>query len=471
MCTRQFAGRVGGHHNQESSVNFAFYDFETTGTSPAFDQPTQFAAILTNDDLEPLKRIDIRCRLSPHILPAPWALAVTGVTPDALTDQNLPTWFEFVQTLSDLINQWGPATWTGYNNITFDEEVLRQSLYQNLHPSPYLTQMGGNDRLDVMKMVYATWDLAPDALVWPTDDRGQQSFKLDQLAPANGFSHHDAHDALGDVEATIYIASLIRDRAPDVWEQSLRNRSKQQVLEMLQSGRPLRLIERFGAAPPRSYIGAYAGRSISNPNSVGFLDLEQVDPNELLLADDDAITEAVDRTPKLVRTVTVNKVPNLFDMDQVDPLITDRAMRLDEMTDLHERIGSAIAARFADKEAPAHVEEQIFTGFYSSTDQGLLKQFQTASWEERVDILNQMNDQRARQLGRRLIFLYRPDLLGSSTVATMTSSIHTRWSSMEDVPWTTLSEVDRQLREIKANSALLPSQVLALQDFYQSLRT
>jgi exonuclease I len=28
---------------------FAFYDYETTGTSPTFDQPTQFAAILTDD--------------------------------------------------------------------------------------------------------------------------------------------------------------------------------------------------------------------------------------------------------------------------------------------------------------------------------------------------------------------------------------------------------------------------------------
>ncbi|WP_306142626.1 exonuclease domain-containing protein [Roseibium sp. MMSF_3412] len=451
-------------------MSFAFYDFETTGTSPAFDQPTQFAAILTNDDLEPLKRIDVRCRLSPHILPAPWALAVTGVTPDILTNPNLPTWFEFVQTLSALINQWGPATWTGYNNITFDEEVLRQSLYQNLHPSSYLTQMGGNDRLDVMKLVYATWNLEPDALVWPTDDSGRQSFKLDQMAPANGFAHHDAHNALGDVEATIYIASLIRDRAPDVWEQSLRNRSKQKVSELLQSGHPLRLIERFGATPPRSYIGAYAGSSTSNPNSVGFLDLDQVDPSELLLADDDVIVKAVDRTPKLVRTVAVNKVPNLFEMDQIDPVITNRAMRLAEMTDLRERIGNAIAARFANREAPVHVEEQIYAEFYSSTDQRLLKHFQTTSWEERVDVLTRLNDQRARQLGRRLIFLNRPDLLDAAMVKSMAVAIRDRWETLDDVPWTTFSEVEKQLFEIEEAGAMTTEEVGRLRAYFDNLR-
>jgi exodeoxyribonuclease-1 len=294
---------------------FVFYDLETSGTSPAFDQPLQFAAILTDDDLNPLDRIDIRCRLSQHILPAPWAMAVTGVTPDMLTDPSLPSSFEFMQTIAGLIDQWGPSTWVGFNSISFDEEMLRQALFQNLHPSPYLTQMNGNDRLDVMRLVYATWELAPDALVWPTDENGRHTFKLDRLAPANGFTNHDAHDALGDVEATIHIARLIRDRAPWVWAQALRNRSKHQVNDLLETGQPLRLVERFGAAPPRSYIGAFAGRNTSNPNAVGFLDLKQIDPADLAMANDDELFEAVDGTPKLVRTVTVNKVPNLFEID------------------------------------------------------------------------------------------------------------------------------------------------------------
>ena len=60
---------------------FAFYDFETTGTSPAFDQPIQFAAILTDDDLNQIERVNIRCRLSPHILPSPWATSLERLAP------------------------------------------------------------------------------------------------------------------------------------------------------------------------------------------------------------------------------------------------------------------------------------------------------------------------------------------------------------------------------------------------------
>ncbi|UWR14613.1 exonuclease domain-containing protein [Sulfitobacter sp. M368] len=150
---------------------FVFYDFETTGTEPAFDQPLQFAAILTDDDLDEVERVNLRCRLSPLVLPSPMALAITGVTPDVLIDDQLPSLFEFTQQLSDLIDRWGPATWIGYNTIHFDEEVLRQAFYQNLHPSIYRTQLDGNDRVDLMKLIYAVRVLQPDFLEWPMDEK------------------------------------------------------------------------------------------------------------------------------------------------------------------------------------------------------------------------------------------------------------------------------------------------------------
>lgn len=141
---------------------FAFYDYETTGTSPTFDQPTQFAAILTDDNFNEIERVNLRCRRSAHILPAPWALAVTGVTPAMLEDPALSSWFEFTQNVADLIKKWAPATHIGYNTIKFDEEVHRQSFYQNLQPNFYLTQLDGNDRLDLMKVLYGVYAKAPD---------------------------------------------------------------------------------------------------------------------------------------------------------------------------------------------------------------------------------------------------------------------------------------------------------------------
>ena len=48
-------------------MNFAFYDLETTGISPAFDQPLQFAAILTDGEFTEIDRVNLRCRIAPHM--------------------------------------------------------------------------------------------------------------------------------------------------------------------------------------------------------------------------------------------------------------------------------------------------------------------------------------------------------------------------------------------------------------------
>ena len=42
---------------------FVFYDILTTGRSPAFDPPLQFAAILMDDDFNQVERVDVQCSL------------------------------------------------------------------------------------------------------------------------------------------------------------------------------------------------------------------------------------------------------------------------------------------------------------------------------------------------------------------------------------------------------------------------
>jgi exodeoxyribonuclease-1 len=50
------------------------------------------------------------------------------------------------------------------------------------------------------------------------NEEGKPIFKLDQLAPANGIKHNDAHDALADVRATIAIAKIIKQTQPRLFD-------------------------------------------------------------------------------------------------------------------------------------------------------------------------------------------------------------------------------------------------------------
>jgi len=431
---------------------FAFYDLETTGLDPAFNQPLQFAAILVDDNFVELERVNLRCHLSSHILPSPYAMVVTGVTPEEATGTSLPSYLEFAQQIRSIIQKWAPATWVGYNTIGFDEPCLRQMFYQTLQPNLYETQFNGNDRLDIMLAVQSTWVYQPSIFTWPENHKGQPILKLDQLAPANGFGNHDAHDALGDVEATIHIARMIRDKAPSLWSNILLNRNKHSVSERLQRFAPMELALRFGGAP-RAYTGCFCGFSADNTNSAGFFDLNIADPADYVDADDDTLANAVSASPIVIRSISINNAPNLFDARSNDPKLFDKASLVQARPDFQKRVSRALAARYKDRELDENrpVETKMYEGFYSNTDKALLRDFQSSDWKLRADIIEQLEDPRLKQLGHRLIAFNSPRDLDNKTNIAALEYLRNKWlTPADDEPkWTSFDTAENDLLEIE----------------------
>lgn len=441
-------------------MDFVFYDLETTGLSPAFDQPLQFAAIRTDENFVEKDRVNIRCQLAPHILPSPQALVVTKVTPGQLTDPSLPSLLEFAQQVAELTARWAPAIWTGFNTMKFDEEVLRQTFYQNLSPNVYATQFNDNTRFDILSAVYATYVRDPGCLAWSIDDTGRRSFKLDRLAPENGFIAHNAHDALGDVEATIHIARLIATRSPALWTELLDNAHKARLQAKLESFRPYELVTRFGGGEPQSYVGCFCGYSQGNNAQAAFFDLDALDPAELLNASDDALFAAVDATPKIIRSVSTNKAPALLELLEPSAEQLRRAATVAEAPEFRRRVGAAMAARFVeDPDAPPKpVERQIYGEFYSNADKQLLQEFQSASWPRRQEIVASLSDLRLRQLGRRLVAFYSPVLLTEEETGLFNGYLRDKWSAPDglEAEWMTFEKAQAALDDLRVAGAAEP---------------
>jgi len=347
--------------------------------------------------------------------------------------------------------------------------------YQNLQPEIFVTQFNGNTRFDIMTAVFAVFQRCPDLLKWPVDETGRVRFKLDRLAPENGFEGHNAHDALGDVEATIHLARLIAERAPDLWQQLLANRDKSHVQAQLEQFEPVELVGRFGGGPPKAIMGCLCGYAAKNQNQAYLFDLDAMDPEELITASDANLMAAMDAEPRPLRSISINKVPMLLPPATVTDEQRRRALALAEAPELRQRLIAAMTARYpTDPDtAPQHVERQIFNGFYSWNDKARLKEFQGADWPRRQEIVATFEDARLRQLGARLVAFHSPNLLSDSDRRRYIAWRRDRWnaSTETEVEWMTLEKARQALLEMKAASAQDPAMLDEIEAFILELGT
>jgi exodeoxyribonuclease-1 len=193
-------------------TNYLFYDLETTGLNPAFDQILRFAAIKTDESLQATERIEISVKLRPDIIPSPHALVTNRLSLNDL--QAGCCEYEAVQRIHALFNT--PHTISiGYNTLGFDDEFLRFCYFRNLLP-PYTHQYrNGCRRMDMLPIATLYYLYKPDVLCWPQED-GRPSLKLENLKEANHLAEGAAHDAMVDVEATVELARRLQ-REKQMW--------------------------------------------------------------------------------------------------------------------------------------------------------------------------------------------------------------------------------------------------------------
>lgn len=432
-------------------MTLIFCDTETTGTNSAFDQILQFAAIKTDADLNEVGRFEIRSRLLPYVVPSPHALRVTGLTIDQLLDEAHPSHYEMATELRRTLGAWAPAQFVGYNSLKFDEEFLRQAFYQSLHP-PYLTNTGGSMRADALHLIRAAAVLYPEAVAPAVSDKGGPSFKLDRLAPANGFNHANAHDALADVEALIHLCRIVRDRCPALWERFQRFGRKSAVENFLRSEPAFLLLEFFPVATGR-YVATAIGTNGANITYAYDL---AIDPEELRHLTDEELAARLAQRPRPLRKIKTNAAPSLCPFGDVplemlggvDPAeFARRARALRSDRALVERLVTAANAGETSYPPSPHVERQIYEGFWSDRDARRLEAFHGAGWEDRAGIADQLDDPRLVWLARRLIFVERPELLAADHHVSMAAELAARLVAdpANSGGWTTLDRAASDL--------------------------
>lgn len=439
---------------------FIVYDTETTGTDPAFDQVLQVAAIHADDDLNEIDSFNLRCRLQPHILPSLGALLITGMTIGAVEAAPL-SYSQMIREMRQRFISWtrAGAVFCGWNTLSFDEEMLRHGFYQTLHPL-YLTNTGGNTRADIMRMAQAIHAVRPQAVNRGVGQDGKLNWKLGDTAAANGVTLTDAHDALADTRAALEIARILKANAPNLFAHMMEMASKAKAMALAETSELLFLAEsRFGTSSgavvaPLSLIGT--------SSLYAMFDLRH-DPAPFLAADDNALQKLLTKSPRPVRKAPLNKQPAVFPVAWTPEdmpggrlaleVYQSRAAELRADTSLAIRIARLLEARFDDAEPP-HVEQQIYRGFPSSADTRLMTQFHEAPWPQRPDILQRLEDPRARTLGLRLIAAEQDEVLDAKARARWAAFLRERLLATGDVPWRTIGALNYEIAALNDTDAI-----------------
>jgi len=409
-----------------------WYDFETTGTDPVLDRPLQFAGIRTSLDLEEIAEPqNLICRPGEDVIPQPGALLVTGILMSDIVARGM-TERDFTAAVAAQFCQAGTCV-AGFNNLRFDDEFTRQMFYRNFH-DPYAREWrSGNSRWDIIDLARAAYALRPAGFNWPERARGVPSFRLEDLARANGLAHLDAHDALADVRATIHVAKAIKAAQPKLYDFAFRLRDKKAVLQQLYPlGKQaiVHVSSMYPAAQGCTAIVLPLCQHPTNSNAIIAVDLAQA-PDRLLALGSAEIAHLVfssqadlNEERLALKSIHINRSPIVAPLAtlgaaEAERLGLDLALAQRHLAALKgapglvEKIQEAFSQRtFDDSEDP---DSQLYRGgFFSDADRRTMDEVCRTEPEGLAAVAGRFQDDRLDEMLLRYRARNWPDQLSAA---------------------------------------------------------
>lgn len=382
----------------------------------------QFAGQRTDMQLNPIgEPFDILIQLPGDVLPDPDAILVTGITPQKTIAEGV-TEAEFLRTFTDEIAI--PDTiFVGYNTVRFDDEFVRCLHYRNFF-DPYEWQwQDGRTKWDMLDVVRMTRALRPEGIEWPFSLDGKPTNRLELLTALNKLEHEHAHDALSDVEATIAVARLIRNKQERLFEFLLTTmRDKRKVAELANGKQPFvytsgKYPSEFEKTTVVYTICEHPGR---NGGAAFVYDLRH-DPAQFKDKTPEQLVELWKwkkdpEAPRLpVKTLMYNRCPAIAPLGVLDEAsqkrlkidmkqIQQHLKTLRSMHDLEERLCKAWEIMESAREQTSlvntdqDVDSCIYNGFFEGEDKQKMRVVRAADPAELSNLDLHFKDQRLTAL-------------------------------------------------------------------------
>lgn len=401
------------------TTSFFFYDLETSGINPREARIMQFAGQRTDMEFKPIgEPVNVLIRLTPDILPDPDAIMITGITPQQTLQDGL-TEAEFLQYFYAEVVKPG-TIFLGFNSVRFDDEFMRFLHYRNFYDAYEWQWRDDSSRWDILDLVRMTRALRPEGIEWPVTTEGKPTNRLELLTKLNGINHQNAHDALGDVAATIAVTKLIRDKQPDLYKYLLAGRGKKDVKKLVRQGQPFAYTS--GKYSSQWLHTSMAVLLVDHPGQDGALVYDlRFDPTDFMAMSPEQLAEAwrYTRDPDAkrlpVKTLKYNRCPAVAPPGVMNtPEVAERlGLTMDTVQANLAKLragqatfaGNVLAAldildrERAEAQAKAGeqpVDSRLYDGFFGDHDKEQMKSVRTAKPEQLSDI--KLDDGRLRAL-------------------------------------------------------------------------
>ena len=434
-------------------MNLAIWDIESSSANTSWGSIIEVGGILVDPNFKELDRFNFRCRLPEGEIPQAMALIVNKTSVDLLTKGNL-SHYQMLDQLEAIFKKWSPAIFLGWSNIGFDDEMIRNEFFRGIR-YPYITNATPNKRHDGLNIARGAHAVDESVLKTEVNGKGNAVMKLESLARMNGFESEGAHSALFDAELTVKVLGLIKKNQPQTWDTFLRTANRVDTEIIIKKEKIFTLAEYHFGKNYKYVVAPLHPKFCIHPvyQWGQAVDLK-IDPVPLLNMSISELKVAM-KKQKFLKAIRSNKAPIILSSSygmQVEPyksidsdLIKERARLVNTNEKFSQNILTALREiaeekQQFDSQEDVLAEESIYKKFTPQKDTALFPKWHSASWKDKLIMLDKFEDERMVSFGKKIIYQESPETLPSDMFKTIQREIAERILSDKKEKWWTCKE-------------------------------
>ena len=432
--------------------NLLFFDYETSDSRVNFGQVCEFSFILTDERFKILEKPkELKCRLKPNVIPSIGAMLVNNIPPETLKNAPL-SHYQLVLENYKWFEKFRPAYFTGFSITSFDIEFYRRMLFKSLIPDWYQTNTKGNKIHDVLPQVRAAKFINRNCIATKLNSKGNDSFKLQDLAEVGNFNHGVSHTSIVDCWNTIEVAKKIKEGAPEIWEASLKSAHRSDAEKIINSQKIFSAFEYFYGRL-RIFLQKHLFYHSLYRWSICW-DLKH-NPKDYINLDRESLSKALKTTPKVIRTFRQNKNNVVMNKElglKYEPYdkigineIMERSKILDQNPNFVNSISSILEDLAREKQESNQTEllfeETIYAGgFVSPKDKDNMTKFHDVDLKGKLSLIEKFTQERYSYFAKCLLYEeYSKEQLPESLYNEMHRHFAKRLTSTDNEKWETFA--------------------------------